>query len=341
MIGRGEQGARSIEDNLDRIFTRLREAPAGLHQEGPPADPRALAQSGLSEEAAPLWSRWDGLDLCASQIVILSLANQEEATAAALAEGRVVTGDRVIAERGRELFVLCADPFEEGADVILIEEDGTRLPYGSRIDRTVLAWLGELTVLFGDDGEYRDELFGDDGELLPAIERRVLRRHLDFDPDAPFVRYRLAQELRREGEPSAALVELRHVLRCAPGFAWAHYERGRALLDEGRSALAIRAMQEAHDAAPRDELGIRAYFLAWACRASEGAAREEIANRARALDGGLVRGLEAGVREAIERGDPSAADELLTLGLAVQPGDLGLLGLRGPVQALARDVAGE
>ncbi len=119
---------RAIEATLDRIEDRLRDAPDGLHSAGPPASVEAVAASGLREGVAMLWERWDGLDLAASDAVILPLGAQADATDLALGEGRIRAGDRVIGERGRDLLVLVADPWAEGGDVALVEDDGTRLP---------------------------------------------------------------------------------------------------------------------------------------------------------------------------------------------------------------------
>ncbi|MCB9749479.1 MAG: hypothetical protein H6713_05665 [Myxococcales bacterium] len=331
---------RELEDNLDRIFLRLRDAHNGLHAARPPADPALVAslleQGTLPDSAAGLWSRWDGLDLGFSQVVLFSLAQQERETAAALAEGRAREGDRVIGERGRELFALCSDPYAEGADVMLIEEDGTRLPHSSRVDRMVLALLGELAVLLADDGEFRDKLFGDDGELTSVAERKLLRRHLDFDPDAPLARYRLARCLRRAGELRAAQSELKRAARCAPEFPWIAYERGRVQLSGGDGAGAAKSFEKAASLTPEDEPGLHAYFLAWACRAQAPGLREPLAKRVLELAPGFAMAQEASVREALEMEQADDALELLELGLAVLPRHLGLLALRDEV---ARAVA--
>ncbi len=340
---------RELEDNLDRIYIRLRDAHNGLHAARPPAEADAIAAlisaGELREPAAALWSRWDGLDLGFSQVVLFSLAQQERATAEAREDGRVGAGDRVIGERGRELFALCADPHAEGADVVLVEEDGTRLPHSSRVDRMVLALLGELAVLLGEDGEYRDKLFGDDGELTPEAERKLLRRHLDFDPDAPLARYRLAQGLRRAGELRAAQSELRRAARCAPEFPWIHHEHGRVLMTS-QPGEAARKFERAAEHVPEQEPGLRAYFLAWACRARAGdssqePARAQLAARVLELAPSFAAGQEASVREALEHEQVEDARELLELGLAVLPRHLGLLSLRAEIAKVRERVEEE
>ncbi|HEY8374978.1 MAG TPA: hypothetical protein VIK91_00760 [Nannocystis sp.] len=344
---------RRILHNLDRIEDRLRDAPVGLHDAGPPADPAALAASGLDPDLALLWGEYDGLELGGGEVRIYPLAEHPEATRAALESGRVRPGDRVIGERGRDLFVLAADPHAEGADVILVEEDGERLPYASSVDRLVLALLGEFSVLFDQDGEYQADLFGDDGELTSAAERRLLRRHLDFDPDAPLARFRLAQSLRRAGQLRGADAELRQLLRRAPDFLWAHLELGRVRMAEHRPADAAKSLLRAAELAA--EPGLRAHCLALACLAQKTAssAQELSASSdpdqkpawartaAAVLEANptFAAAQEAAVRDALEGEDLAAADEQLALGLAVVPGHLGLLALRPAVAELRARLA--
>ncbi|MBZ5711658.1 hypothetical protein [Nannocystis pusilla] len=346
---------RRVLNNLDRIEDRLRDAPEGLHDVGEPAGDDDLAASGLAPHVALLWGAYDGLELGGGEARILPLADHAEATAAAEAEGRLRPGDRVIGERGRDLLVLAADPHAEGADVVLVEEDGERLPCASSVDRLVLALLGEFSVLFDEDGEYQEDLFGDDGELTPAAERRLLRRHLDLDPDAPLARFRLAQSLRRAGELRGAAQELRQLLRRAPEFVWGHLELGRVRLGDARPVEAVAAFRRAAELAA--DPGLRAHCLALACLAlsnmpsatgpsaqgkkamssktgpaeqdaKASSERAALAAAALAANPNFAAAQEAAVRDALAGEDLAAADEQLALGLAVVPGHLGLLSLR-------------
>ncbi|WAS89875.1 tetratricopeptide repeat protein [Nannocystis punicea] len=356
---------RRVLNNLDRIEDRLRDAPDGLHDAGAPASERDLAASGLDPDVALLWGTYDGFDLGGGEARVYPLDEHAGATEAAEADGRLRPGDRVIGERGRDLLVLAADPHAEGADVVLVEEDGERLPCASSVDRMVLALLGEFSVLFDEDGEYQADLFGDDGELTSAAERRILRRHLDLDPDAPLARFRLAQSLRRAGELRGAAQELRQLLRRAPDFVWGHLELGRVRLGEAKPNDAVAAFRKAAELAA--DPGLRAHCLALACLAlsnmsekpgpsAQGAKampektgpsaqgskampektgasardseRAALAAAVLAANPQFTAAQEAAVRDALERGDAAAADEQLALGLAVVPGHLGLLSLR-------------
>ena len=245
--------------------------------------------------------------------------------------------------------MLCADPHAEGADVVLVEEDGERLPHSAGVDLLVLAVLGEIAVLYDEEGEFQEHLFKADGQLSRAAERRLLRRHLDLDPDAPLARFRLARSLRRAGELRAAASELRQLLRRAPDFAWGQHERGRVSLALGEPVDAGQAFVQASELTA--DPGLRAYFLAWACLAAATAPvpadskpvrgrgkspldRNALAAQVLALSPEFVRAQEAAVRSALEAEDAAHAEESLHLGLAVVPGHLGLLSLRPAVTEL-------
>lgn len=308
------------------------DAPIGLHRVGGPADRDALAEAQLPDEAAALWRRWDGIELAGGEAQLLSLAEQAKATEQAREAGILREGDRVIGMYGASLLVIPADPWEEGGEVMLVEDDGERAPYASSVARLALGLVAEMALLYDEEGEYREDLFGDDGQLTARAERRLLRRRLDFDEDAPFPRFRLGQLLRRAGELRAARFELRQVLHRAPEFAWAHWELGRVELEmDERSAAAdsfAAAAEKAH------EPHLRALFLAWQARAVDEPQREQLAAEVKRLDPGFVAAREAGLREAIEHEDGPLARELLALGLTIEPRSLALLGLRDAVAAL-------
>jgi hypothetical protein len=339
---RDQRPNQRLETLLDRIEDRLVDAPIGLHHVGDPANGDALARAGLSEDAVALWSRWDGIEFGNAEARLLKLADQDQATEEANAAEILREGDRVIGEIGLALLIAPADPWEEGGDVVLVEDDGERAPYASSVIRLALGLIAEMSVLYDDDGEYREGLFDEHGELMPRAERRLLRRRLDFDEDAPFPRFRLGQLLRRNGELRAARAELRRVLHCAPEFCWAHWELGRVELelaaredhdatDEARAA-ARESFKAAADKASDSHL--RALFLGWQALASEGPERERLAAEVLQLDPGFVSAREAGLREAIEDEDGARARELLGLGLAIAPRHLGLLELRAAALAL-------
>ncbi|MCA9682674.1 MAG: hypothetical protein KC457_10795 [Myxococcales bacterium] len=345
----GRRRDHAIESILDRIEDRLIDAPEGLHQVGEPAsadDLAAAAKAGLEPEVLALWRRWDGLDLGNGEARLLSLAEQVEATAAASDEGILRPGDRVIGEFGAAILVVPADPWAEGGEVMMVEDDGERAPYASSVGKLALGLVAEMSLLYDDEGEYRDGLFEEHGQLAEKAERKLLRRRLDFDEDAPFPRFRLAQLLRRGGELRGAKSELRRVLHCAPEFEWAHWELGRTLLALADAQDAAGSREEAARsfAAAAERCAdphLKALFLAWQAIASEGEAREHTAAEVLRLDPGFVAAREAGLREAIEDEDGARARELLTLGLAIEPRHLGLLALRKAVDAIADAPADE
>jgi tetratricopeptide (TPR) repeat protein len=331
-----EEAAR-IEQALERLEERLMSAPPGLHRVGGPASPDALEAAGLPPTAAMLWARYDGVEVGAETARILPLDAIDEATAAAEGEGLLRPGDRVVGEIGRDLLVLPADPYEEGADVVLVEEGGERLPEASTAAHLALGLVGEAGVLFDDEGEFRDELFGEeDGELTEAAQRRLLRRRLDLDPDAPRARLRLAQLLLAAGELRAAQSELRQVLRRAPELPWAHEALGRVKEAMGEADEARGSYLTASEGMDPVDPELAAYFRARAARCAEGDERAAIAAKVKAARPEFAREQVDAAKVLIERGARKDAAEVVALGLAVQPGQVELLALRRELEAQAR-----
>lgn len=327
MSGRRSPTVGRDDDVLDRVEDRLRDASDGMHGVGEPASATALEASGIDADERGLWARWDGMELAAGEARVLTLAQIPAATAEAIEAGIVQSGDVVIAERGRDLFVLPADPWAEGAAVVRVEEAGDRSPEASSVAHLVVGWLGEIAVLYDAQGEFNDELFGEDGELVPAAERKLCRRRLDLDPDAPNARLRLAELLREAGQLAAAKAELQQVIKRAPEFAWAQLALGRTLLaldQRERAIVAFRAASQCHG-----DAGQQAWFLAWAAFAAEGEGRAPLAKEVLALRPEFAAHQAEAVAALLELERFDAAKEQLELGLAVIPGHLELLRLRG------------
>lgn len=322
---------RRIEQALDKIEDRLRDAEPGWHRAGSPAPPDVLSAAGLPAGAALLWARWDGLELAQDEARILPLAEIEPATRDRQGEGLLRPGDRVVGEQGRDVFVLPPDPWEEGADVVRVDEEGERSPEASSVAHLVLGLLGELSVLYDEHGEFKDDVVAEDGTLEPAAERRLLRRRLDLDPDAPRPRLRLTQILRDNGELRAARSEVQKVLRRAPQWWAALHERGRILEAMGDRATALASFDEAAEQATDPEQ--IAHALAWAARCSEGEEGERRARRVLELRPEFANHQLLGAQAYAERGDPDLAMELAALGLAVAPRHLGLLELKKRLEA--------
>jgi tetratricopeptide (TPR) repeat protein len=327
-----EEAAR-IEQALEKLEERIMSAPPGLHRVGPPADAAALREAGLPPAAAMLWARYDGIEVGAEMARILPLAEIAAATAAAEAEGLLQPGDRVVGEVGRDLLVLPHDPYEEGADVVLVEEGGERLPEASTAAHLALGLLGEASVLYDDEGEFREELFDEhDGELTEAAQRRVLRRRLDMDPDAPRARLRLAELLRRAGELRAAGSELRQVLRRAPELPWAHEALGRVKEALGQADEARRSYLGAAERMDAADPELAAYFRARAARCAHGEERAAIVATIKQARPEFAREQVDAAKVLLERGARADAAEVVALGLAVQPGQVELLALKREIE---------
>jgi hypothetical protein len=322
----GELGR--VERALDRIDERLAEAPPGMHRCGRPAASASLQTAGLPATAALVWARFDGMELACGEARLFALVELATATRTADAEGILAPGDRVIGERGRTSMVLPADPWSEGAEVVSIDEEGERAPEASSVAHLVLGWLGEISVLYDDDGDFREDLFDEDsGELTLEAQRRLLRRRLDFDPDAPRARLELARSLAARGEHRGAQAELKAVLKRAPEYAWAHHELGHVHSALGQE----RAAHEAHARAAQSarEPEVQALFWAWAAlRSSSEEQRARCAREVLERRAAFVAHQLAGAKSLLELGRVGEAQEMIELGLAVAPRSLELLALR-------------
>lgn len=324
-MNRGER--RRIERQLDRIEDRLLDAADGFHCTRPGATEAQLENSALPEDARLVWARWDGMDLAHGHATLFCLEEVATHTATHRESGLLREGDLAIGARGEDLFVFSYDPWEEGAAVVQVEDDGARAPMNASVEHFLLGQLAEISVLFDEEGEFQEGLFGDDGELLPAVHRRLLRRHLDFDEDAPLARLHLGQSLRRDGALRAAVTEFEAVVRRAPGFAWAQFELGRALVAQdalGPARAAFAAAMEAES----DE-ALTPYFQAWQARCtSEPEARAALVDAVRAGSPEFVAQQDQAAQQAMEAGDMARAREHVALGLIVTPTSLPLLQLR-------------
>ncbi len=312
---------------LDRLEERLEVAQPGLHALGDRADAQTLAASGLPAGPALLWARYDGIELVSGEAKVFALAELEAATAAAAEEGLLREGDRVIGERGRVVFVLPADPWAEGADVVSITEENERAPEATSVVHLVLGLLGEIAVLYDDHGEFHADLIDEWGELTGPAQRKLQRRRLDLDPYAPGPRLRLAQTLRAAGEFRAALKEVDKVLHYAPEYPAAHFERGHLSVTMERREQGRRAFAKAAEFAADDVSA--ALYEAWAALTAEDesvAARH--AERVTAKRPEFAQHQLAGARAQLARDDAGAAARLVTLGLAVAPRNLELLELK-------------
>ena len=328
---------RGIDRILDKVEERLVDAPLGFHNCGAGLGDDALTSSTLSAGARMLWQRWNGMELANGEVCVFSAERLEEETQSAHADGLVRDGDVVIGSRGTDLVVVSYDPWEEGAEVLLVDDEGGRSPSNASVASFVLVQFAEFSVLYDEEGEFQEGIFGDDGELTSEAQRRLLRRHLDFDVDAPLARLRLGQLLRDEGEVRASRREFSEVLKRAPNYAWAQFEEARLLLTLGEHERARAGFKRALELEP-DEF-LRVYFLAWsAMAADEDDARAEFVAQVLAASPDFAANQDAAAREAFERGQHARASELIELGLCVSPRSLGLLELRG---VLARAISGD
>ncbi len=323
---------RDLLTALDRLEERLETAPEGLHAAGARADAEALADIDLPPGAALLWARYDGVELMSGEARVFAVNEIAAATQSAARDGLLLDGDVVIGERGRVIFALPPDPWAEGGSVVSITEEVERAPEASSVIHLLLGLLGEIGVLYDDDGEFHDGLIDEWGDLEPSAHRKLLRRRLDLDPIAPAPRLRLVQLLRAGDEHRAAAKEAERVLHYAPEYAAAHYEKARALLAMEQVEPARRAFIRACEHAV-DPINAAAY-QAWAAHASEDEDKAK-QHAAAVLESrpDFAQHQLAGARGRWTRRDRTGAIELLTLGLAVAPRNLELLSLRAEIES--------
>lgn len=320
---------RALDRVMDKVEDRLWGASEGAHRVHPGASWEEVHAVGLKPEYGYFWTRFNGMELAQGEVEVARL-DQIEAWTEEFQE-RLRPGDRVIGQRGRDVYVLPEDPWAEGAVVLLVDEVKQRGPLASSVGHWVLALLGEFALLFDEDGEYRDELFDEStGQLVPDTQRKILRRRLDMDPDGPMARFELGQLLRAQGETRAAISELKRAIKVAPEFSWSHYELGRCYFGEKQLRPALGCFESAAEHTG-DNLYLYALFSAWAIRCVEKEDDPKIASLRKEILARVPNFAKDQLEEACELLEEDSAElieEHLALGLAVAPKDLGLLAMR-------------
>jgi Tfp pilus assembly protein PilF len=316
----GESGATGGESQgLDRVFERLDEATAGLHDVTPPADE---LPSGLPEALIELYGHCDGARLFLDSIEI---APSSEVTGrdGRWQFGRLEDEELWIDRRGK---IWRSD---ESLDDVICE--------GTRLERWLAGVVDALAMLYDDEGEFRDGCFDEGGELLPAIGERQLRAMLRRDPGATAPRWRLAHALLSQARVAEARAELEEVVAHEPGFAWAWLDLAKISesLDELPGALdETRAAADAAAAAAHPQAGyFHAQLARIASRAGDEPTRALAARRAGELAPDLKSAQLAGARSSLEAGDTASARGLLDLLRAVWPRDLEVLELARRIEA--------
>lgn len=331
------QFSRSQRNALDRLFDRIEdrllEAPEGMHRFNEGCSEKEVLAQGIDLERGFLWTRWNGMELGQGEVEVLALAEIAGATEAAQEQGLLRAGDRVVGRRAEDLYVFPQDPFEEGADVLLVDARKQRGPLGSTPGHWLLALLGEFSIVYGYDGEYREELFDvHSGEMRAPSERRILRRRLDLDPDSALTRFELAQSLMRTQEFQAAATELRRAIRCAPEFAWSHLELGRALQLSHKPGGAIKAFGAAAELFAAGS-SMRGLALASAARLIEEDKRSEWLQRLQREAPRFAAEQIELAQELLDEGDVSGAEEAVELARVVAPRNLAVMAMLKEIRA--------
>ena len=206
---------------------------------------------------------------------------------------------------------------------------GEWIEEGSSLERWLWGWVEGQALLYDKEGEFRERAIDGDGELTREVaiarERALLKR----DPKAVGPRWRLARELARAGDSTAARDQLEEVVEARPRFAWAWYDLARISEKLGELPGAREEALAAAEANPAYEHA--AFFLGWAARlatlAGDEAARAALATRALAADPDLARRQLDGARDNLEAGDVEAARDMVEVARALAPNDVAILDL--------------
>jgi hypothetical protein len=310
---------RDDGEPLDRVFSKLEDAPPGLHDVEPP---NPELPNGLPGPLIELYARCDGARIFVESIEILP-------------------SHAVTYEHGRWLFA------QVDGDAISIDPKGKiwrndesiedDICEGTRVDRWLAGQVDALDLVFDRDGEYADDVFDEEGEILAVIREQQLRAQLKRDAAAPGPRWRLALVLLEQGAVEDARNELEQVVADDPVFAWAWLDLARVSERLGELGGAIDEARMAAEAAEGVQHPQGGYFWSQvariASRAGDEMVRAEAATKASLLAPDLKRAQIEGARERIDAGDKASAKGLVDLLRAVWPRDLEVLELSRRVES--------
>ena len=137
---------------------------------------------------------------------------------------------------------------------------------GSSFARWLDATVAREQVLYGPDGEYAPDVFDPSGEeVTPLVALRQAERALKQDPGAAGAAHARGLALRRLGRLAAAVDALDEATALDPENPWPWFDLGRAALDDGQNARAVKAFARAAELDAGPEGG---RLLAWAARAA-------------------------------------------------------------------------
>ncbi len=320
---RGAGGAPGGEgDGLERLFARLEEAPAGLHDVEPAS---SALPSGLPPELIELYSHCDGVRLFidATELVPATQVTMPMPGRWRFGES---DGDAIsVDQRGRIW------RFDPSLDDDVLE--------GTRLDRWLAGVLEATGLLYDGDGEFADAVFDDEGDVLPEVRERQFRSQLKRDPAAPGPRWRLAHALLEQDAQDDARNELEQVIADDPTFAWAWLDLSRISEQVGDLTTAVEEVKMAAESAEATQHGQAGYFWAQLARlgtrTGDEVLRAQAATKTSLLAPQLKQAQLAGARDSLEAGDAASAKGLLELLRAVWPRDLEVLELAHRIDAAA------
>jgi hypothetical protein len=305
------------EARIDRVLELLSDAPAGLHDVGPPA---STYPAGWPAPLRELYAACDGARLFVETIELVPTTDvvfSDNTWTIGTWDGDEIWVDR----KGR---VWRRDP---SVDATIVD--------GTSPSRWLAGAIDACSLLFDGEGEYFEDAFDDDGELRLEILERQARAQLRRDPKAPGPRWRLARCLLASDQRDRARDELEAVVAASPEMVWAWLDLSRLSETLGELAGAIDEATAAAEAAAGGDYEGYCWAQVARLQAASGndAQRAIAASRAVAAAPDLRAAQLAGARDCLEAGDVASARGLLALLRAIAPRDLDVLALARAVEA--------
>jgi tetratricopeptide (TPR) repeat protein len=315
-VGRrkGSRGAaidNELAERAEWISERLAEYGDGVHRLGQPA---VVLDSALPLSIDTVCREFDGAELFHESVVLFAGSRLQKE------EGRYHVGEYA----GDDIYV-----DEEGRVWRLEKDTGELLPEGTRFDRWLAGVIDAESVIYENDGEFRDGVFDEEGELSEESAAERERRQLGRDTKAIAPRWRLARILAAQGRLEKARDSLEEVVAAQPDFPWAWFDLARISEQLGHPDSACDEAEMAADARPDYEHA--AFFLGHAARYAKLADLEErvqsLSQRVLEMEPDLPRRHREGARELMGQGDMDAARQLLEVAKVLAPRDLETLDL--------------
>lgn len=322
--------AQKRNADLETVYDRLTDAPAGLHDLDAP---RAGLPVGAPLDLAELYILIGGARLFHEAIEILPPdAVEPVEDAPHLWRFATLHGDDLACDKQARIYQW---------DTAIDEW----LQVASRLDRWLWGQLDAQAVVVDGEGEFAEDVFDAEGELLPHIQHGMWRAQLKRDADALAPRFWLGMDLARGGDTERGRAQLEDCVARHERFHWGWHELAKISEQLGEFDNAYDEAVMAAEVAERNQAACAGYLWGHVAKvallASKSAERDAAAQAVQRLAPNLRAEQLAGLRACISEGDRTSAQGLLALLRAVWPRDLDVLGLAKQVNAMPEELVVE